>query len=459
MKIETIILFLLISSTYSIIFYVIEWKRGTCDNKGYHFTIVGYIDQILLTNINILLVFESLSNSDFFIYSSCILYESNRNLVTNISCTITDDLKDETIGLYQIYYYSIIFHPLNLNNFLLSDVTCPLPNFSALSITPGTCTNNKYKFIINGTLSDAISSGMYIIPTFTSPSTKPSTSCSLFFEEMGDIYIECIIYSALYNDTITLSGITSNRFFVTGLPLTIDRTVTCPRIFTISDFFADIWESERYMVRIFGYLSESLVSDINIIATFDSLTPSYNCTLHADIEASIGSNYIICNITIEIKESNITILDMSGTEISIIGLPITINPDSVTRSSDDLIPIFKASGITIGNCFRDKYRFRVSGILSKPTTSVISITLSFDDKIPDYNCSIPITEEANLGSAYIQCEITSTLNGNTIKVLSVRSYDIFVKGLPVTMIGTATCNNEVEAERSSEDEGKDENRN
>ena len=354
MKNENIILFLLISSTYSIIINYL--KGGTCNNEGYTFTIVcELIDDFFFWYRSIQFIILSSNVPNLYFDCICILDENYGYGYYDriLYCTITSELNKESIKLSNFRNFLPIDFFEGYDNFEIYSVTCLFPTFTVNDISEGNCTNNTYTFKISGTLSENIISDKTIIPIFTSPAKELNSTCLLPATDTSDAVIECNITSDLYGDTITLSNMTIFRVSVIGLPVTITRPITCP-------------------------------------------------------------------------------------------------------------PTFTASAITIGYCNNEQFRFRVSGILSEPTTSIISINSTFKDISPDYNCSIPITEEVNLGGAYIQCTITSPLYDYTIKILSMNSSnEISIKGLPVTMIGNASCGccSEKYGRRGEKDGYQDENGN
>ncbi len=105
-------------------------------------------------------------------------------------------------------------------------------------------------------------------------------------------------------------------------------------------------------------------------------------------------------------------------------------------------PTFTASSIGTGTCGNDGvYTFNVNGALSAATASAISITPTFTapTSSPTCTCSLPITATANIGTAKIECKVTSALSSATITIGSMTGTGVTIKGLPQTMTGTATC--------------------
>ena len=103
---------------------------------------------------------------------------------------------------------------------------------------------------------------------------------------------------------------------------------------------------------------------------------------------------------------------------------------------------FTASSIGTGTCGNDGvYTFNVNGALSAATASAISITPTFTapTSSPTCTCSLPITAQANIASAKIECKVTSALSSATITIGSMTGTGVTVGGLPQTMSGTATC--------------------
>ena len=95
-----------------------------------------------------------------------------------------------------------------------------------------------------------------------------------------------------------------------------------------------------------------------------------------------------------------------------------------------------------GTCGKDVvYKFNVNGALSAATASAIIIkpTFTAPTSSPTCTCSLPITAQANIASAKIECKVTSALSSATITIGSMTGTGVTISGLPKSMTGTATC--------------------
>ena len=240
--------------------------------------------------------------------------------------------------------------------FLLISSISTDPTFTASGIATGTCTSGSYTFKVNGALTAATATAITITPTFTSPSA-PTVTCSLpatTDENKGSAAIECTITSALNGDTITISAMTGTGVTVDGLPKSMSGTVTCG-------------------------------------ASAPALT-------------------------------------------------------------------FTASSIATGTCGNDGiFTFKVSGALSAATSSAITITPTFTSptKAPTVTCSLPVTAAANIASAAVECKVTSALSGDKITVSAMTGTGVTISGLPQTMTGTATCAGKSEEKKNDGSDGSD----
>ena len=123
-------------------------------------------------------------------------------------------------------------------------------------------------------------------------------------------------------------------------------------------------------------------------------------------------------------------------------------------------PTFTASNIATGTCNEGEYTFIVSGTLSAATSSAITITPTFTSptSAPTVTCSLPVTAAANIGSAAIECKVTSALSSATITVSGMTGTGVTVSGLPKTMTGTATCAGKTDnSNPTGDNEGSDDN--
>ena len=247
----------------------------------------------------------------------------------------------------------IIFVFLLISSIFSNDA----PTFTASAIATGTCTSGSYTFKVNGELTAATDTAITITPTFTSPSAAPTVTCSLpatTDQNKGSAAIECTITSALNGDTITISAMTGTGVTVDGLPQTMSGTVTCG-------------------------------------ASAPAIT-------------------------------------------------------------------FTASSIATGTCGNDGiFTFKVSGALSAATSSAITITPTFTSptKAPTVTCSLPVTAAANIASAAVECKVTSALSGDKITVSAMTGTGVTISGLPQTMTGTATCAGKSEEKKNEGSDGSD----
>ena len=196
---------------------------------------------------------------------------------------------------------------------------------------------------------------------------------------------------------------------------------------------------------------ETTGSDVTLTATTTPETTA-TCTLPSGSAAGaitiscsassveIDGNYVISALA---RPNDDTVLSgnpsFSGATISSVKCPTSeVNEEGQGVAS----PTFTASSIGTGTCGNDGvYTFNVNGALSAATASAISITPTFTapTSSPTCTCSLPITAQANIASAKIECKVTSALSSATITIGSMTGTGVTVGGLPQTMTGTATC--------------------
>ena len=357
--------------------------------------------------------------------------------------------------------------------FLLISYVFSEPTFIASSIAEGTCSNGKYTFSVSGSLNEATSSVIDITPTFTSPTSAPTATCSLPItadEAKSSAAIVCEITSALSDATITVSAMTGTGVTVTiSSPITMARTATCPAnepttTFTASSIAEGTCSNGKYTFSVSGSLNAATTSAITITPTFTSPTsaPTVTCTLPITAAANIGSAAIVCEITSALSSATITVSAMTGTGVTVSGLPKTMTGTATCAGNAPNEPTttttFTASSIATGTCNDGVYTFKVSGSLNAATTSAITITPTFTSptSAPTVTCTLPITAAANIGSAAIECKVTSALSDATITVSAMTGTGVTVSGLPKTMTGTATCAGKTDnSNPSSDNEGSD----
>ena len=230
--------------------------------------------------------------------------------------------------------------------------------------------------------------------------------------------------------------------------------------FTASSIATGACSSGKYTFSVSGTLSADTASAITITPTFTSPdpAPTVTCSLPA---TSAGNAAIECEITSALNGATITVSGMTGSAVTVSGLRQTMSRCATCGAGDQANdPTFTASSIATGTCSSGKYTFSVSGTLSAATASAITITPTFTSptSAPTVTCSLPVTAAANIGSAAIECEITSALNGATITVSGMTGSGVTVSGLPKTMTGTATCAGKTDnSNPTGDNEGSDDN--
>ncbi len=354
---------------------------------------------------------------------------------------------------------------------LISYVFCD-PTFTASSIAEGTCSNGKYTFSVSGSLDAATNSAITITPTFTSPTSTTTATCTLPITEAANIAsaaIVCEVTSALSGATITVSGMSGTGVTVTfSSPITMAGTATCPAnapttTFTASSIAEGACSNGKYTFSVSGSLNEATNSAITITPTFTSPTsPTVTCTLPTTEAANIASAAIVCEVTSALSSATITVSGMTGTGVTVSGLPKTMAGTATcagnTPNEPTTTTTFTASSIATGTCNDGVYTFKVSGSLNEATTSAITIKPTFTSptSAPTVTCTLPITAAANIASAAIECKVTSTLSSATITVSAMTGTGVTVSGLPKTMTGTATCAGKTDnSNPSSDNEGSD----
>lgn len=217
---------------------------------------------------------------------------------------------------------------------LISSIFSTDPSFTASAIASGTCTSGSYTFKVNGVLSAATSTAISITPTFTSPSS-PTVTCSLpatTEENLSTAAIECTITSVLNGDSIAISAMSGTGVTFAGLPLTMTGTATCgtaaPAVtFTASSIATGTCGNDGiFTFKVSGALSAATSSAISIKPTFTSPTkaPTVTCSLPVTAAANIASAAVECKVTSALSGDKITVSAMTGTGVTISGLPQTM---------------------------------------------------------------------------------------------------------------------------------------
>ena len=191
--------------------------------------------------------------------------------------------------------------------------------------------------------------------------------------------------------------------------------VTSQATLAISAAAAGTCTGSTYTFTLTGTLTGTTADDLTLTATTNPVTTA-TCTLAAT--NAQGSVTLSCSATSVTLDGNYV--------ISALALP----------AGNTVL------SIGTGTCGNDGvYTFNVNGALSAATASAISITPTFTapTSSPTCTCSLPITAQANIASAKIECKVTSALSSATITIGSMTGTGVTIKGLPQTMTGTATC--------------------
>ena len=236
------------------------------------------------------------------------------------------------------------------------------------------------------------------------------------------------------------------------LLITCFEKVASDTTLAISAAAAGTCTGSTYTFTLTGTLAgDTTQSAVELTATTNPVTTA-TCTLPSGSTAgaitiscsassvNIDGNYVISALALPagntVLSENPTV---SGATISSVKCPTSeVNEEGQGVAS----PTFTASSIGTGTCGNDGvYTFNVNGQLSAATASAISITPTFTapTSSPTCTCSLPITATANIGTAKIECKVTSALSSATITIGSMTGTGVTIKGLPQTMTGTATC--------------------
>lgn len=213
--------------------------------------------------------------------------------------------------------------------------------------------------------------------------------------------------------------------------------------FTASGIATGTCTSGTYTFKVNGALTGATTGAISITATFSSPStpPTATCSLPKTDAADIASVAIECSITSVLNDDTITISAMTGTGVTFAGLPKSMGGTATCAASEPSLT-FTASSIPAGTCGNDGvFTFKVSGTLSAATSSAITLTPAFSSPAtaPTVTCSLPATASGNVGSAAVECKVTSALNSDTITVSGMTGTGITLSGFPKSMSGTATC--------------------
>ena len=229
--------------------------------------------------------------------------------------------------------------------------------------------------------------------------------------------------------------------------------VTSQATLAISAAAAGECTGSTYTFTLTGTISgDTTGSDVTLTATTNPVTTA-TCTLPKDSAAgavtiscsassvNINGDYVISALAL--PEGNTVLTSnpsVSGATITSVKCPASNQQQGEGQGVAS--PTFTASSIGTGTCGNDGvYTFNVNGALSAATASAISITPTFTapTSSPTCTCSLPITAQANIASAKIECKVTSALSSATITIGSMTGTGVTVGGLPQTMTGTATC--------------------
>ena len=212
--------------------------------------------------------------------------------------------------------------------------------------------------------------------------------------------------------------------------------------FTASGIATGTCTSGTFTFKVNGALSAATAEAITITATFDSpSSPTATCSLPQTEADDITTAAIECSITSVLNGDTITISAMTGEGITVAGLPKSMGGTATCAASASPLT-FTASSIPAGTCGNDGvFTFKVSGTLSAATSSAITLTPAFSSPAtaPTVTCSLPATASGNVGSAAVECKVTSALNSDTITVSGMTGTGITLSGFPKSMSGTATC--------------------
>ena len=228
--------------------------------------------------------------------------------------------------------------------------------------------------------------------------------------------------------------------------------------FTASGIATGTCTSGSYTFKVNGALTAATATAITITPTFTSPSaPTVTCSLPATTDENKGSAAIECTITSALNGDTITISAMTGTGVTVAGLPQTMSGSATCGAAAPALT-FTASSIATGTCGNDGiFTFKVSGALSAATSSAITITPTFTSptKAPTVTCSLPVTAAANIASAAVECKVTSALSGDKITVSAMTGTGVTISGLPQTMTGTATCAGKSEEKKNDGSDGSD----
>ena len=218
----------------------------------------------------------------------------------------------------------------------------------------------------------------------------------------------------------------------------------------ISGAEAGTCTSSDYTFTLKGKLTGGAAETTFSATTNPSTTTT--CTLETTAETEQTDVTLSCKatgVTLSSATLQVTGLTKTGSSTTTFStLTATASIASVTcPSGGNVNPqpsadnTFTAKSIPVGTCGSDGvYTFTISGSLSAATASALSITPTFTSPTkPTVTCSLPITATSNIGSANIECKVTSSLSSATITVSALSGQGITFSGLPQTMSGTATC--------------------
>ena len=234
------------------------------------------------------------------------------------------------------------------------------------------------------------------------------------------------------------------------LLITCFEKVASDTTLAISAATAGSCSESTYTFTLTGAVTGDTTESAVTLTATTTPTTSATCTLPSGSAAG-GSVTLNCTATSVTIDGDYVISALARPEGNTV---LTSNP-TITQATITSVkcpasnqqqgvesPTFTASSIGTGTCGNDGvYTFNVNGALSAATASAISITPTFTapTSSPTCTCSLPITAQANIASAKIECKVTSALSSATITIGSMTGTGVTVGGLPQTMTGTATC--------------------
>ena len=215
----------------------------------------------------------------------------------------------------------------------------------------GSCSESTYTFTLTGELAGTTTASAVTLTATTDPVT--TATCTLAItSQAGAVSLSCSATSVNLNGNYVISALAPpDDSIITETPTVSGATISsvkCPdseehveepgTTFTASGIGTGTCGNEGvYTFNVNGQLSAATASAISITPTFTAPTssPTCTCSLPITATANIASAKIECKVTSALSSATITIGSMTGTGVTIKGLPQTMTGTATCAGKTD----------------------------------------------------------------------------------------------------------------------------